>query len=97
MSYGSAKRPAKVLSSAHVLSLAPGGSTIGVRVEGAGVEVRYEGPELPTEDALPIALTEAMARLRGGSFVGANFGAVVLSLSLSLSDCAPALELVPAA
>ena len=81
---------------AHVLGLAPGGSTIGVRVEGAGVEVRYEGPELPTEDALPIALTEAVARLHGGSFsVGANFGAVVLSLSLS--DCAPALELVPAA
>ena len=81
---------------ADLLSLAPDGSTIGVRVEGADVEVRYEGPEVPTEDALPIALTEAVARLHGGSFsVGVNFGAVVLSLSFS--DRAPALELVPAA
>jgi signal transduction histidine kinase len=81
---------------AHVLTLAPWGSTIGVRVEGSGVEVRYEGPELPRDDALPIALAEAVARLHGGSFsVGASFGAVVLSLALT--DRTPVLKLVPAA
>jgi hypothetical protein len=81
---------------AHVLTLAPWGSTIHVQVEGAGVEVRYEGPELPSHDAFPIALAEAVARLHGGSFsLGASSGAVVLSLALT--DRSPVLKLVPAA
>jgi len=69
---------------AHVVSLAPWGSRIEVRVEGAGVDVRYEAAELPADDALPIALAEAVAKLHGGSLsVGAGCGGVVLSFSLA--------------